>query len=231
MQNDNTVEQTEEQPEQKLYKFAPHSEIKKLFNSIDVSEITYKNRLYKRDSFMMLLSTEPFGVGKLEELFTIYPYLDGRDFTELESRDSTFDKSFKKLMEEVSELPLCNITDAWLLTLTYTDYTTSPKFLIDNKGKIFVLNDNACSGIDMNLASHIKNKRGFLRDLNYKLELIVRDELLEEVSKYYYYQADYENSSGTGAGTLTGWITQEEADRRAKNKTLIKLNNNFRIKK
>ncbi len=216
--------------ERTLYKYAPPTDVKKFFNNIDVNELLYKNKIYKRESFNEVLNLEPFGVGQLEEIFIKYPYLDGTDFTQAEFKDDIFVNNLQKLLKEISELNDCGESESWLVTLTHHDFSTNPKFIIDSDKKIFKIDTNACSGVDMNISTYIKNKKNYLGTLNYKIELINRDDILEEVHKYYYYKKDYENSPGTGAGTLTGWLTQEAAENRSQNKTLIKLNKNFRLK-
>ena len=212
---------------EKLYKYVPPIRVSKILEDANCSVIEYNGREYRHDSHIEMLMMKEFDDETMIELFEKYPYLSGEDFEEIITTEDEFKIKLDNLIGELNGL--LKIDGLYKITLLRTSYSNDMVFILDREGNILSINDNACTGINNNLRTHLKNKRMHLEYFEYKIDILDEDET-EEVFKFYYYDENYENSSSSGAGTLTGWITQSEAEKRAAGKTLIKLNNNFRLK-
>lgn len=208
------------------YKYNPPHKVHKIFEDGDVSEIMYRGITYTKEMYNELMSLGKFEESKFNEILKKYNFVIGADFESILEPDDRFQITFDKFMKDISDL---KEGISYMIKLTKTGYTTDKYLIRDANGNWFTINDNAKSGIENDIEKYFINRRQYLPYFEYEINHINLNDI-EPVAKYYYYQEDYENTKSSGAGVLTGWITQEEAERTSRGKTLIKLNTNIRLK-
>jgi hypothetical protein len=214
----------------KMFKYKLPERVAHLFLDDKITDVTYNEITYVKDASKTLKLLGSINMNQLDDVIAEYNYLNiMQDFHLVVTQDDEFKKKIESLMKEIDGLLKLPAHNFYLLTISNTSYNQNLTFIV-NKDSIFKITDNATEGINNNLVSHLKGKSKFLENFSYTIE-IKDSTIIEDVFKYYYYDENYEDSTGSGAGTLTGWITDEEAINRSRGKTLIKLNRNFRLKK
>ncbi len=205
----------------KMFKFELPEDIKKALLTFE--SITLKNGTILNQSILVNDKKE----FTEEEIGIKIAYGHPKDyFVEIIPKEDLFEMELDKLMSAVN-----NLTDefdddvAGHMIAIYSSYR--PTMYFKKTDVICAINDNAQEGIQDNLRSHLKNKmqgNEFVWSIG---ELFYDD--LQAVYKFYYYDENYRHTTSSGAGTLTGWLLAEEIEKRAKDKTVITLNNNYRL--
>jgi len=204
----------------KTFKYkVPEAVAKALYNG-DITSVNYKDREYYSLRVNACLRKNAFTEDEVNDLIDTMDYIS-EDFEEVIPRDKTFDLLLDKLMEDVEK------QDKGFTTFIEIKSSYRNTLYFKMTDVICAINDNAQEGINDNLRSHLKNK---MQDNLFTYKFIrANDYDLEQVYKFYYYDENYRYNTSTGAGTLTGWLTSDDIYNRAKDKTIITLNQNYRL--
>ena len=219
-------------PTIKKYKYEIPEEVSKCFSN-NITEVLYKGNLYRRDLCYFLHQQGVLEEDIIDKYLIEYKDIIRNDFKEVFSKNDIFNNTLKQFSEQLKKYlstTLLTDDDIYLITVFTSTYNNFI-FSIDKDGKIFKVTDNCAYGINSDIEKFLKNKQQNISDFKYTFQKVKFHQIFEEVFKWYYYKEDFENSSNSGAGTLTGWLTEEEVKPRAQNHILIKLNQNFRLKK
>jgi len=211
----------------KKYKYVLPERVEHLFLDDNITGITYNGTRYNK-----LLSKKLKEAGELSEL-EIYDALHDHinlkkeDFHEIVAKEDLFAKKLDELINVVDALSNEDYEDDVIGTLITIESNYRQTMYFKKTDVICAINDNAQEGIDNNLRTHLKNKlQG--NSFNWTIGKLYADDL-QPVYKFYYYDENYRYNSSTGAGTLTGWLTTEEIEKRAKDKAIITLNGNYKL--
>lgn len=216
----------EEKESRVRYKFAPPHKVRRIFEDADIGEIIYRGIKYTKEMYIELMALGEFEADKFQGLLDDYGFICYTDFEKIITPEDRFQITFEKLLEDLETM---KDGVSYMITLSNTGYSSNKYIIRDAVGNYFEINDNAKSGIHNDIKKYLVGRKQYLPYFTYDISPLNLN-MIEPVAKYYYYQEDYENSTSSGAGVLTGWITQEKADRISKGKTLIKLNTNIRLK-
>lgn len=215
----------------KKYKYTIPEKVLKCFSE-DITEVLYKENLYKRDVCYFLHQQGVLEEYVINEYLIKYNHIIREDFVEIITTLDIFNTILKQFSEDLESYTTDNkllIDEVYLVTISmraYKDFI----FSIDQHGNILKITDNCANGINQSIENFLKNKKNFISDFEFNFQKANIYQMFEDVFKWYYYKEDFENSSNSGAGTLTGWLTEDEAKSRANDQKLIKLNRNFRLK-
>ena len=204
----------------KMFKYKVPEAVTKALYDGDITSVNYKSREYYSLRVNACLRQGTFTEDEVNELIKSLDYLE-EDFEELIPIDQTFNLLLDKLMKDVEDL------DKGFTTFIEikSSYRNTLYFKVTDV--ICAINDNAQEGINDNLGSHLKNK---MQDNLFEYRFIrAENNDLEQVYKFYYYDENYRYNTSTGAGTLTGWMTADDIYNRSKDKTIITLNQNYRL--
>jgi len=218
----------------KKFKYQMPEKVRNIFLNAEITELVFEGRKYEKDicwSVHQLGIIEEYVIG---EMIIKYPLLKVEDFKEVITVEDTFKKKMIEMLDEIQIFQdnTFNVIDTnTMITVSSAGYKNDFNFIIDNHGNYFIVTDNAASGINQSLKNYLSNKKSFISNFTFYIRKVNIYITFEDVFKWYYFQEDFENSAGAGAGTLTGWLTEKDAILRAHGKKLVKLNRNFRLKK
>ena len=210
----------------KKFKYVLPEKVKYLFLDGKISGVTYGDHYYNR-----LLSRGLEIEGEITE-DEMYDYLANNvklsrdDFQEVITKEVHFKIEIDKLMEAIENAHKSLDVVGTIITI-YSSYR--PVIYLKNTDVICEINDYCQTGIHNNLGSYLKNKlQG--NEFTWTVADLYHDDL-QTVYKFYYYDENYRYNNSSGAGTLTGWLSAEEINKRAKDNTIITLNSNYRLSK
>lgn len=202
-----------------MFKYKIPQKVSDIFLHVDITSAVYQNREYFKNSFKIIELVNSNEMEIACQCEGIYK----EDFSLFVPKDKKVEILIDELIEEIDQLS--NRDHIIVLTSIYRNDI----FLKKTNEEVCEINNNAQEGISNNVKSFLKNK---FKDNEFKWKIIpLLYEDLESVHKFYYYNEDFIINKGTGAGTLTGWLTSDEIQNRAKNNKILTLNQNYRLTK
>ena len=217
----------------KTFKYVIPERVQHLFLDAAISSVVYNSRTFYKEVWKEL-NNQIWQEERVHAIIDGFPTEQlsfNDDFVEIIPKDKTFDLILNRLDNDILDLGsnLILKDDNIVGQLIIIESSYRPTMYFKRTDVICAINDNAQEGINNNLRSHLKNK---MQDnlFTYKIIDLFNDDL-QSVHKFYYYDDMYRYHQSTGAGTLTGWITTEDIQKRLqdKNKVIITLNSNYRL--
>lgn len=197
-----------------------------LFLSGDFERFIYKDILYIYD-ISMPLHGNIFDNETMNQLVDFYKNLNLNDFYEYISPDITLQNVFAEIIKDVTYYKNSSF---WSILKLNNTYYKEILFLIKD-GKILKIGDKSLEGISDDIEKFLNANKKNLNSLKYEIKTTSSsfENYFEIVHKYYYYDNSWKNLNGSGAGTLTSWLTEDEITNRYLGLNIIQLNSNYRL--
>jgi len=211
----------------KKYKYVLPERVEHLFLDDSITGITYNESKYKKLVSKQLKEEGEISESEMTGILNEYSDLRREDFHEIVTKEDLFAKKLDELINVVDALSNEDYGDDVIGTLIAIESNYRPTMYFKKTDVICAINDNAQEGINDSIRTHLKNKLQ-CNEFNWTIGKLYNDDL-QAVYKFYYYDENYRYNSSTGAGTLTGWLTAEEIEKRAKDNAIIMLNGNYKL--